>query len=128
MRNSTILSSDAALFRAASLQKLAPGGVSFPQFFFSRSRPEEVLTMSAIARRWGTPPRRQAALWRDSENLGYVVRSVARDDRRKVMVCIAEGSALATTFRGRWSASDEDSGTSHFLMSKKHGCRFTKNL
>jgi DNA-binding MarR family transcriptional regulator len=34
------------------------------------------------------------------ENLGYVMRSVARDDRRKVMVCItSKGSALVLRIR-----------------------------
>ena len=34
------------------------------------------------------------------ENLGYVVRSSAREDRRKVMVCItAKGSALVRRIR-----------------------------
>ena len=34
------------------------------------------------------------------ENLGYVVRSVSREDRRKVMVCITEkGSALVRRIR-----------------------------
>jgi DNA-binding MarR family transcriptional regulator len=34
------------------------------------------------------------------ENLGYVVRSIAREDRRKVMVCITEkGSALVRRIR-----------------------------
>src|SRR5581483_11164523 len=71
-------------------KELAPGNVSFVQFFLLAFLDQkEVLTMSAAS-----------GLVARLENLGYVVRSVARDDRRKVMVCITpKGSALVRRIR-----------------------------
>src|SRR5438046_2780585 len=61
---------------------------------------EEVLTMSAIAQKMGTTTAAASGLVDRLENLGYVVRSSAREDRRKVMVCITEkGSALVRRIR-----------------------------
>jgi DNA-binding MarR family transcriptional regulator len=82
-------------------KELAPGNVSFPQFFLlAYLDRKEVLTMSAIAQKMGHTTAAASGLVARLENLGHVVRSVARDDRRKVMVCItAKGSALVRRIR-----------------------------
>ncbi|HEV2803357.1 MAG TPA: MarR family transcriptional regulator [Chthoniobacterales bacterium] len=82
-------------------KELAPGNVSFPQFFLLTSLDQkEVLTMSAIAGKMGHTTAAASGLVDRLENLGYVVRSSAREDRRKVMVCITEkGSALVRRIR-----------------------------
>lgn len=82
-------------------KELAPGGVSFPQFFLLAALDQkEVMTMSAIAEKMGHTTAAASGLVDRLENLGYVVRSSARDDRRKVMVCITEkGTALVRRIR-----------------------------
>ena len=82
-------------------KELAPGNVSFPQFFLlGYLDQKEVLTMSAIAQKMGHTTAAASGLVARLENLGYVVRSVARDDRRKVMVCITpKGAALVRRIR-----------------------------
>src|SRR5467141_5179098 len=82
-------------------KELAPGNVSFPQFFLlAYLDQKEVLTMSAIAQKMGHTTAAASGLVDRLENLGYVVRSSAREDRRKVMVCITEkGSALVRRIR-----------------------------
>ena len=82
-------------------KELAPGNVSFPQYFLLAALDhKEVLTMSAIARKMGHTTAAASGLVARLENLGYVVRSSAREDRRKVMVCITEkGSALVRRIR-----------------------------
>jgi DNA-binding MarR family transcriptional regulator len=82
-------------------KELAPGNVSFPQFFLlTYLDRKEVLTMSAIAQKMGHTTAAASGLVARLENLRYVVRSVARDDRRKVMVCITpKGSALVRRIR-----------------------------
>jgi DNA-binding MarR family transcriptional regulator len=82
-------------------KELAPGNVSFPQFFLLAFLDQkEVLTMSAIAQKMGHTTAAASGLVARLENLGMVVRSVARDDRRKVMVCITpKGSALVRRIR-----------------------------
>jgi DNA-binding MarR family transcriptional regulator len=82
-------------------KELAPGNVSFPQFFLlAYLDQKEVLTMSAIAQKMGHTTAAASGLVARLENLGYVVRSVARDDRRKVMVSITpKGSALVRRIR-----------------------------
>lgn len=82
-------------------KELAPGNVSFSQFFLlAYLDQKEVLTMSAIAQKMGHTTAAASGLVARLENLRYVVRSVARDDRRKVMVCItAKGSALVRRIR-----------------------------
>jgi DNA-binding MarR family transcriptional regulator len=82
-------------------KELAPGNVSFSQFFLlAYLDQKEVLTMTAIARKMGHTIAAASGLVARLENLGYVVRSVAREDRRKVMVCItAKGSALVRRIR-----------------------------
>ena len=82
-------------------KELAPGNVSFPQFFLlTYLDQKEVLTMTAIAQKMGHTTAAASGLVARLENLGMVVRSVARDDRRKVMVCITpKGSALVRRIR-----------------------------
>jgi DNA-binding MarR family transcriptional regulator len=82
-------------------KELAPGNVSFPQFFLlAYLDQKEVLTMSAIAQKMGHTTAAASGLVARLENLGYVLRSSAREDRRKVMVCITpKGSALVRRIR-----------------------------
>jgi DNA-binding MarR family transcriptional regulator len=82
-------------------KELAPGHVSFPQFFLLTSLDHpEVLTMSAIAQKMGHTTAAASGLVARLQNLGYVMRSHASDDRRKVMVCITpRGSALVRRIR-----------------------------
>ncbi len=82
-------------------KELAPGNVSFSQFFLlTYLDRKEVLTMTAIAQKMGHTTAAASGLVARLENLAYVVRSIARDDRRKVMVCITpKGSALVRRIR-----------------------------
>ena len=82
-------------------KELAPGNVSFPQFFLlAMLDHKEVLTMSAIAQKMGHTTAAASGLVARLENLGYVTRASAPRDRRKVMVCItAKGSALVRRIR-----------------------------
>jgi DNA-binding MarR family transcriptional regulator len=82
-------------------KELAPGNVSFPQFFLlAYLDQKEVLTMSAIAQKMGHTTAAASGLVARLENLGYIVRSSAREDRRKVMVCITpKGSSLVRRIR-----------------------------
>lgn len=82
-------------------KELAPGNVSFPQFFLlAYLDRKEVLTMSAIAQKMGHTTAAASGLVARLENLGYVMRSIAREDRRKVLVCITpKGSALVRRIR-----------------------------
>ena len=82
-------------------KELAPGNVSFPQFFLLAVLDhKEVLTMSAIAQKMGHTTAAASGLVARLENLGYVTRASAPRDRRKVMVCItAKGSALVRRIR-----------------------------
>ncbi len=82
-------------------KELAPGNVSFPQFFLlAFLDPKEVLTMSAIAQKMKHTTAAASGLVARLENLGYIMRSSVREDRRKVMVCITpKGSALVRRIR-----------------------------
>ena len=82
-------------------KELAPGNVSFPQFFLLAALDQkEVLTMSEIAQKMGHTTAAASGLVARLENLNYVVRASAREDRRKVLVCITEkGSALVQRIR-----------------------------
>lgn len=82
-------------------KELAPGNVSFPQFFLLATLDhKEVLTMSAIAQKMGHTTAAASGLVARLENLHYVVRTIAREDRRKVLVCITDkGSALVRRIR-----------------------------
>ena len=56
--------------------------------------------MSEIAKKMGHTTAAASGLVARLENLRYVMRSVARDDRSKVMVCITpKGSALVRRIR-----------------------------
>ena len=56
--------------------------------------------MSAIAQKMGHTTAAASGLVARLENLGYVIRAIAREDRRKVMVCITpKGSALVRRIR-----------------------------
>src|SRR5216110_2485661 len=82
-------------------KELAPGNVSFSQFFLLAFLDQkEVLTMSAIAQKMGHTTAAASGLFARLENLDYVMRSSAREGRRKVMVCITpKGSALVRRIR-----------------------------
>jgi DNA-binding MarR family transcriptional regulator len=82
-------------------KELAPGNVSFPQFFLlAYLDQKEILTMSAIAQKMGHTTAAASGLVARLENLNYVVRSGVREDRRKVMICITpKGSALVRRIR-----------------------------
>ncbi len=82
-------------------KELAPGNVSFPQFFLLTSLDHlEMMTMSAVAQKMGHTTAAASGLVARLQNLGYVMRSHASDDRRKVMVCITpRGSALVRRIR-----------------------------
>ncbi|MDQ6939943.1 MAG: MarR family transcriptional regulator [Verrucomicrobiota bacterium] len=82
-------------------KELAPGNVSFPQFFLLAALDQkEVLSMSAIAQKMLHTTAAASGLVARLENSGYVVRASAPEDRRKVMVCITEkGSALVRRIR-----------------------------
>src|SRR6202008_191106 len=82
-------------------KELAPGNVSFAQFFLlGYLDQKELLTMSEIAQKMGHTTAAASGLVARLENVGMVVRSVARDDRRKVMVCITpKGSTLVRRIR-----------------------------
>jgi DNA-binding MarR family transcriptional regulator len=82
-------------------KQLAPGNVSFPQFFLlAYLDRKEVLSMSEIAKKMGHTTAAASGLVARLENFRYVIRSGARDDRRKVMVCITpKGSALVRRIR-----------------------------
>ena len=76
------------------------------------SEQKEVLTMSAIAQKMGHTTAAASGLVARLENLGYVTRSSAREDRRKVMVCItAKGSALVRRIREMAAEQVRDSIT-----------------
>lgn len=83
------------------LSKELAGNVSFPQFFLLTYLDQmEVLTMSAIAQKMGHTTAAASGLVARLQNLGYVMRSHASDDRRKVMVGITpRGSALVLRIR-----------------------------
>ena len=82
-------------------KELAPGNVSFPQFFLLAALDQqEVMTMSAIAQKMGHTTAAASGLVARLQKTGYVTRAGAPDDRRKVMVCITEkGSALVRRIR-----------------------------
>jgi DNA-binding MarR family transcriptional regulator len=82
-------------------KELAPGNVSFPQFFLlAYLDRKEVLSMSEIAKKMGHTTAAASGLVARLENLRYLMRSAAQDDRRKVMVCITpKGSALVRRIR-----------------------------
>jgi DNA-binding MarR family transcriptional regulator len=88
-------------FLANLSRELAPGGVSFAQFFLLGAlRDETTLSMSEIAHRMGNTTAAATGLVDRLENLDYVERAHATDDRRKVLVHItARGAALVTRIK-----------------------------
>src|SRR6516225_9445268 len=82
-------------------EELNQGSVSFPQFFLlTYLDKQEVITMSGIAAKMGHTTAAATGLVDRLERLGYVARSHAIDDRRKVMVHItAKGSNLVGRLR-----------------------------
>jgi DNA-binding MarR family transcriptional regulator len=82
-------------------QEISQGSVSFPQFFLltylDRRAP---ITMSDIAARMGHTTAAATGLVDRLERLGFVARSHAVDDRRKVIVRITpKGSNLVSRIR-----------------------------
>lgn len=83
-------------------EELTPGQVSFPQFFLlghigSQLQP---LSMSEIAEKMNHSTAAATGLVDRLENLGYVQRTHAANDRRKVLVRITKkGGALVDRIR-----------------------------
>lgn len=70
-------------------RELAPGNVSFPQFFLLGSLCRgEALTMTQIAARMRHTTAAATGLVDRLEKIGYVERSHSAEDRRKVLVTI----------------------------------------
>jgi DNA-binding MarR family transcriptional regulator len=82
-------------------EELSRGQVSFPQFFLlGHIALQEFLSMSEIAEKMNHSTAAATGLVDRLENLGYVERSHAANDRRKVLVKItAKGSALVDKIR-----------------------------
>src|SRR6202047_1298051 len=82
-------------------EELGRGNVSFPQYFLLGClEKQEVITMSGIASKMGHTTAAATGLVDRLEKLGYVQRSHALDDRRKVMVRITKkGSDLVAGIR-----------------------------
>jgi DNA-binding MarR family transcriptional regulator len=82
-------------------EELGHGSVSFPQYFLlGYLDTQEVITMSGIASKMGHTTAAATGLVDRLEKLGYVQRSHALDDRRKVMVRITKkGSGLVAAIR-----------------------------
>ena len=82
-------------------EKLGRGSVSFPQYFLlGYLDKQEVITMSGIASKMGHTTAAATGLVDRLEKLGYVERTHALDDRRKVMVKITpKGSGLVAEIR-----------------------------
>ncbi|MBV8142406.1 MAG: MarR family transcriptional regulator [Verrucomicrobia bacterium] len=82
-------------------EELGHGNVSFPQYFLLGClEKQEMITMSGIATRMGHTTAAATGLVDRLEKLGYVQRSHAQDDRRKVMVKITKkGSGLVAEIR-----------------------------
>jgi len=82
-------------------EELSRGQVSFPQFFLlGHIASHDFLSMSEIAEKMNHSTAAATGLGDRVENLGYVERSHAANDRRKVLVRITEkGSALVEKIR-----------------------------
>src|ERR1700722_732505 len=82
-------------------EELGHGNVSFPQYFLLGClEKQEVITMSGIASKMGHTTAAATGLVARLAKLGYVQRSHALDDRRKVMVKITQkGSGLVGEIR-----------------------------
>jgi DNA-binding MarR family transcriptional regulator len=83
-------------------EELAPGQVSFPQFFLLGhiESQREPLSMSEIAEKMSHSTAAATGLVDRLEKLGYVQRTHAVNDRRKVLVKITKkGSSLVERIR-----------------------------
>lgn len=82
-------------------RELAPGNVSFPQFFLLGSLAHgEALTMSQIAARMRHTTAAATGLVDRLEKTGYVERAHSSEDRRKVIVTITvRGAALVARIK-----------------------------
>lgn len=83
-------------------EELTPGQVSFPQFFLLGhiDSQSQSLSMSEIAEKMNHSTAAATGLVDRLENLGYVQRFHAANDRRKVLVKITKkGSALVERIR-----------------------------
>lgn len=82
-------------------EELSRGQVSFPQFFLlGHIASQESLSMSEIAEKMSHSTAAATGLVDRLENLEYVQRTHALNDRRKVMVKITDkGSALVDRIR-----------------------------
>lgn len=75
-------------------KELSRGNVSFPQYFLLGFLGQQsCLTMSEIAQKMEHTTAAATGLIDRLENLGYVKRSHATEDRRKVQVCITPAGA-----------------------------------
>jgi DNA-binding MarR family transcriptional regulator len=85
--------------------ELNKGNVSFPQFFLlTYLSSEEYLTMSDIAKKMGHSTAAATGLVDRLENLSYVERVHAAEDRRKIMVRItSKGVELVSKMRSEIS-------------------------
>ena len=81
--------------------ELNRGNVSYPQFFLlTYLSSEEYLTMSDIAKKMGHSTAAATGLVDRLEKLGYVERTHAAEDRRKIMVRItSKGTGLVARMR-----------------------------
>lgn len=81
--------------------ELNRGNVSFPQFFLmAYLSSEDYLTMSDIAKKMGHSTAAATGLVDRLEKLGYVERTHAAEDRRKIMVRItSKGTDLVARMR-----------------------------
>jgi DNA-binding MarR family transcriptional regulator len=86
--------------------ELIRGNVSYPQFFLlAYLSSEEYLTMSDIAKKMGHSTAAATGLVDRLENLEYVERVHAAEDRRKIMVRITrKGVELVVRMRGEIAA------------------------
>ncbi len=87
--------------------KLNRDKISFPQFFLLTSlEADEYLTMSSIAQKMGHSTAAATGLIDRLEELGYVERGNAANDRRKIIVKITDkGRQLVASMRQEISAN-----------------------
>ncbi|MEG0023785.1 MAG: MarR family transcriptional regulator [Akkermansia sp.] len=81
--------------------ELMDGKISYPQFFLlTYLASEGFLTMSSIAQKMGHSTAAATGMVDKLQDMGYIIRKSAVNDRRKIMVQITdEGQALVTRMR-----------------------------
>ena len=86
-------------------KKLNKDKVSYPQFFLlTYLVADEFLTMSSIAQKMGHSTAAATGLIDKLQELGYVHRGTAQNDRRKIIVSITEkGKKLVSSLRSEIS-------------------------